>query len=181
MPIPAPKPPRRAIHRLASLTAALAATALSACDPGYGIQGTVKHPDPSLAGHVLVVTVYPESKLGADGLPLTGEDESTPRLALAKRIGGDESPFRWGKLGCDAGVRVVAWVDLDDSAKLEEKLPAGRELDANSASEDLAAEAAAARPGPGDWRAVSKAMSFDQSVTCGPGVATIVLEPAPSK
>jgi hypothetical protein len=174
-------PLRRSLLRAACSSLFLTATVgLTACDPGYGVQGTVHHADALLGGHVLVVTVYPQAQLGKDGYPLANED-SPPTIALAKRVDGGESSFQWSKLGCDPDVRVVAWIDLDDSEGFEEKLVPGRVLSDADESTDLHELMAAARPHAGDWQAVSAALDFSGGIgPCAAGPGPITLDPAPA-
>jgi hypothetical protein len=161
-----------------AITAFAGATALSGCDPGYGIQGTVVHPSPDATGHVLFVTVVREGTLDASGFPVPHEGYSAS-LSLAKRVDSDESTFDWGTLGCDHEVRIAAWIDMNDSEGFEEKLAAGQSLTDADVQTDLHDEAAAAHPDAGDLVAVSVSFAFDlgHGFACDPGGARIVLEP----
>lgn len=105
------------------------------------------------------MTVYPQAQLGEDGFPVANADRP-PSIALAKRTDGSESAFQWAQLGCDADVRVVAWIDVDDSEGFQDSLGSGRVLTDAEPSTDLHEELAAARPRTGDWVAISPCVRF---------------------
>jgi hypothetical protein len=167
------------VRAASSFVLLAAALGLTACDPGYGVQGTVHHADASLTGHVLVVTVYPAAQLDKAGYPVANADRP-PSIALAKRVAGSDSAFQWGQLGCDSDVRVVAWIDLDDSEGFEEKLGPGQVLTDADQTTDLHEQIAAARPHAGDWEAISAAFDFKGGIgPCADGPGPITLDPAP--
>lgn len=142
-------------------------TVLSGCDPGWGIDGKVSMSDETLAGHTLVVVVFPEAELDDAGLPVA-VGIAGPGMGLATRAAVGETEYRFGKIGCNDAAYVLAWVDVDESEGLDE-LVAEKDYDGWEEQTEEHARIRDARPGPGDVFTVSGPFSFSHDgVSCDP-------------
>ncbi len=149
-------------------------TLVSGCDPGWGVDGTVTISDETLAGHTLVVVVFPEAELGDDGVPVA-VGIAGPGMGLATRASVGETAFRFGKIGCDDAAYVLAWVDVDESEGLDE-LVAEKDYDGGEEQTEAHARIREARPGPGDVFVVDGPHAFSHDgVTCDPDHADVAL------
>ena len=142
-------------------------TVLSGCDPGWGIDGKVSIGDEALAGHTLVVVVFPEAELDDAGVPVAfGIAGAGMGLATHAAVGDTE--FRFGKIGCDEAAYVLAWVDVDESEGLDE-LVAKKDYDGAEEQTEDHARIREARPGPGDVFTIAGPFSFPHDgMLCDP-------------
>ncbi|MBL8744213.1 MAG: hypothetical protein JNK04_24065 [Myxococcales bacterium] len=149
-------------------------TVVSGCDPGWGIAGTVSISDESLAGHTLVVVVFPEAELDDAGLPVS-VGIAGPGMGLATRAAVGETAFRFGKIGCNDAAYVLAWVDVDESEGLD-ALVAEKDFDGGEEQTEDHARIREARPGPGDVFVVDGPYAFSHDgALCDPDHADVAL------
>jgi hypothetical protein len=163
---------------LQTLLLVVALTAVTGCDPGFGITGKVVHEEAALQGRTLILTVFRDSELDDEGFPvMTGIYE--PHLVLATRVRDSETDFRFSTLGCSDNVRMMAWIDLDGSEGIDD-LVENHTFDDWEEQTETHARLAKLRPSEGDLVEISEPRDFPHDgVYCDPDLAYVRLTPAP--